>query len=94
MTYDIKLFKVMRSNTIGGGTIDLANEVIQYNLEVFNLNEPDVLYKFTLPVQRMGTKSRDPVSFFVDIFNLVDHPFSKDSHSKKKKQEGQEENKD
>ena len=90
MTYDIKLFKLMRATQVGSGTIDLANEVIQYNLEIFNLNEPEVLYKFVLPVHQMGSKSRDPVSFIVDLFNLVDHPFPKDSHSKRRKQESQE----
>jgi hypothetical protein len=38
LTYDIKLYKVMSSNTIGSGKIDLINEVIAYHLEVFNIN--------------------------------------------------------
>jgi hypothetical protein len=88
LTYDIKLYKVMSSNTIGSGKIDLINEVIAYHLEVFNINEPDIIYKYRKPVHALGNKASEPVSFIIDVFNLVDHPYQKHSNqvAKKKKQ--------
>ena len=50
LTYDIKLYKVMRRNSVGSGTIDLSNETIAYVIEIFNINEPEVIYKYRLPL--------------------------------------------
>ena len=50
LTYDIKLLKVVRKSNIGSGNIDLTNETVAYHLEIFNINEPEVLYKFRLPM--------------------------------------------
>jgi len=50
LTYDIKLLKVVRKSNIGSGSIDLTNETVAYHLEIFNINEPEVLYKYRLPI--------------------------------------------
>jgi hypothetical protein len=50
LTYDIKLLKVVRKSNIGSGNIDLTNETVAYHLEIFNINEPEVLYKYRLPM--------------------------------------------
>lgn len=80
LTYDIKLYKVMSMNSIGSGNIDLINEVVAYHLEVFNINEPDIIYKFRKPVHILGSGASEPVSFTIDVFNLVDHPYQKNSN--------------
>lgn len=90
ITYDIKLFKVMRKNQVGAGTIDLTNETVAYHLEIFNINEPEVLYKYRLPMSQMGEKAHDPVTFVADVFNLVDHPFSSEANAQRKKKAPEE----
>jgi hypothetical protein len=45
-------------------------ETLAYHLEIFNINEPDVVFKFRLPVT--ASKSHDPVSVFIEVMNLTD----------------------
>lgn len=49
-----------------GGVVTFA-----YHVEVFNINEPDKVYKYRMPVS--GEKSNDPVTFTSEVFNLVHH---------------------
>lgn len=48
---------------------------------MFSIANPDVIYKYRLPVQSNFTKVSDPVSFMVDVFNLISHPFQDDAET-------------
>jgi hypothetical protein len=74
-SYDIKLYKIAKASLVASGELDLANETAAFHLEVFNLADPEVMFKYCLPAHQMGSNSHDPVTFIVDLFNLVDHPF-------------------
>ena len=49
-TYDIKLFKITRAPIVGSDA-QLIAEILAYHLEIFNINQPDILYKYRIPVQ-------------------------------------------
>ena len=74
-SYDIKLFKISRKSPFGDGQLDIGSETLAYHLEIFNVNQPDVIYKYRLPVQQNAENDvHDPMTFVVDVFNLIDHP--------------------
>ena len=51
-SYDIKLFKVTRKSPFGDGSLEIGSETLAYHLEIFNVNQPDIIYKHRLPVQQ------------------------------------------
>ena len=74
-SYDIKLFKISSKSPYGGGRLEVGSETLSYHLEIFNINQPDVIYKYRLPVQQDTEHNvHDPMTFAVDVFNLIDHP--------------------
>ena len=77
-SYDIKLFKITRKHPFGFVS-DIRTEILAYHIEIFNLNEPDLIYRYRLPVST--SRPTDPVNFVVDVFNLINHaqiPLSED----------------
>lgn len=74
ISYDIKLYKISRSSPFGSGNLDVGCETLSYHVEIFNLNQPDVIYKHRIPVHQQNTNNvHDPVTFVVDVFNLIDN---------------------
>jgi hypothetical protein len=49
-----------------GGVVTFA-----YHIEIFNINEPDRIYKYRMPLSHEN--SNDPLSFTSEVFNLVHH---------------------
>jgi len=47
-----------------GGTVTFA-----YHIEVFNINDPEKVFKYRMPISH--EKSNDPISFTSEVFNLV-----------------------
>lgn len=47
-----------------GGVVTFA-----YHIEIFNINEPDRIYKYRMPLSHEN--SNDPLSFTSEVFNLV-----------------------
>jgi hypothetical protein len=47
-----------------GGVVTFA-----YHIEIFNINEPDRIFKYRMPIS--SEKSNDPISFTSEVFNLV-----------------------
>ena len=50
ISYDIKLFKVSRASPFGSGNLQVGCETLSYHIEIFNVNQPDVIYKHRIPV--------------------------------------------
>ena len=48
-SYDIKLFKITRKHAFGGET-DAGIDILAYHVEIFNLNDPELIYRYRLPV--------------------------------------------
>jgi len=69
-SYDIKLYKVTRKHAFGAET-EAGIEILAYHFEVFNLNEPELIYRYRLPVT--SVQPSDPLTFVVDVFNLINH---------------------
>lgn len=51
--------------TMGGVT------TFAYLIEILNINDPDKVYKYRLPVS--NEKQTDPITFIAEVFNLVNH---------------------
>ena len=86
ISYDIKLFKVSRSSPFGSGNLQIGCETLSYHIEIFNVNQPDVIYKHRIPVQQTSLSSvHDPSTFIVDVFNLIDNPLVEELTSAKDK---------
>ena len=51
-TYDIKLFLVNEkdSTVIDADNQNNFNRALSYSLEVFAINEPDIVYRFNYPI--------------------------------------------
>lgn len=69
-SYDIKLFKITKKHAFGAET-DAGIDILAYHLEVFNLNEPELIYRYRLPVS--SVQPADPLTYVVDVFNLINH---------------------
>ena len=74
-TYDIKVFKVVRKSAYGDKvnaySDQVGSETLAYHIEIFNVGEPNLVYKYRLPVR--AHHPNDPLTFIVDVFNLIDH---------------------
>lgn len=74
ISYDIKLYKICRKSPFGDGKLAVGAETLSYHIEVFNINQPDVIYKHRIPVQQTSKSNvHDPTTFVVDVFNLIDN---------------------
>ena len=51
ISYDIKLYKISRNSPFGAGNLQVGCETLSYHIEIFNVNQPDVIYKHRIPVQ-------------------------------------------
>jgi len=51
ISYDIKLYKISRNSPFGSGNLQVGSETLSYHIEIFNVNQPDVIYKHRIPVQ-------------------------------------------
>jgi hypothetical protein len=69
-SYDIKLFKITRKHAFGANT-DAGIDILAYHIEIFNLNDPELIYRYRFPVS--SVKPSDPLTFVVDVFNLINH---------------------
>jgi len=74
-SYDIKLFKIQRKSPFGQGTLNVGTETLAYHLEMFNINEPDIVFKYKIPVSEDNNKVTDSAGFMSEVVNLIDHPF-------------------
>lgn len=70
-SYDIKMYQISKRRVTTdifesnmGGTVTFA-----YHIEIFNINEPEKVFKYRMPVSH--EKSNDPISFSSEVFNLV-----------------------
>ena len=50
ISYDIKLFKISRNSPFGSVTLNVGCETLSYHIEIFNVNQPDIIYKHRIPV--------------------------------------------
>ena len=67
--YDIKLYE-----NIGL----LKDRTISYTLEIFSLNDPEVIYCFNHPIYiSQNSKIQTSMETIVDVLNLVEHPLKK-----------------
>ena len=86
ISYDIKLFKISRRSPFGSGELTVGCETVSYHVEIFNVNQPDVIYKHRIPVQQTSTSNvHDPVTFVVDVFNLIDNSHVDELAAKKER---------
>ena len=75
ISYDIKLYKISRNSPFGQGNLQVGTETLSYHIEIFNVNQPDVIYKHRIPVQQTSKSNvHDPHTFVIDVLNLVDNP--------------------
>ena len=74
-SYDVKLFRVSKKTQLleafesAGGVQPFA-----YHVEVFNMNEPDKIYMYRVPVSH--ERVADPITFSAEVFNLVHYDLS------------------
>ena len=46
-------------------------QTFSYQIEVFNINEPEKIYKYRMP--NSAEKANDPFSFTSEVFNLINY---------------------
>ena len=62
--YDIKIFQIQK----------LADkDIIAYQVEIFSLYDPDVVYVFNYPMN-YSSETHDPHSLVIDVINLIENP--------------------
>lgn len=76
-SFDIKVYRVFNKTKFGSSKKNLSmnSETICYQIEMFCLNDPSVLYKNTYPIKLPADGVEDPVTIAFNVFNLVHHPF-------------------
>ena len=69
-SYDVKLYRISKKSQLQTA-FDLSGGVktYAYHFEVYNINEPDKVYKYRLPVTKEHINS--PIGFSAEVFNLV-----------------------
>jgi hypothetical protein len=75
LSYDIKVYRVVSKSKYGNNNLSIGNETLCYQVEIFNLNEPWVIYKHTYPIKKPSVGCEDPVTITSHVFNLVNHPY-------------------
>jgi len=63
--YDIKIFQIHKNTD---------RDVLAYQVELFTLNDPDVVYVYNYPMN-FSAEVNDPHSLVCDVINLIEHPF-------------------
>jgi hypothetical protein len=66
--YDIKIFQIQKISN---------KDLVAYQLEIFTLNDPDVAYQYTYPMN-FSAETQDPHTLIIDVINLVEHPLKKE----------------
>ena len=70
-SYDIKMFRISKKSYLNDGIEASGVLTFAYHIEIFNINEPENVYKYRMPIS--AENSVDPITFSVDVFNLVHH---------------------
>jgi hypothetical protein len=65
--YDIKIYEIQ--------VIENWN-IISYQIEIFSMYDPNVIYIFNYPFQ-IQDQIQDPHTLIIDFINLIEHPFKK-----------------
>mmetsp|Transcript_11761 Transcript_11761/g.18027 ORF Transcript_11761/g.18027 Transcript_11761/m.18027 type:complete len:84 (+) Transcript_11761:931-1182(+) len=73
--YDIKIYQMQKITD---------RDVISYQIELFALNDPDVVYSYNYPMN-FSADINDPHTVICDVVNLIEHPFKDYPQSKKNK---------
>jgi len=55
--------------------LSVGNETLCYQIEIFNLNEPWVIYKTNYPIKLPASGCEDPVTITSHVLNLVNHQY-------------------
>ena len=75
-SFDIKVFRVFNKTRYGKRNLSMgSHETLSYQIEIFNVNEPNVIYKNSYPLKLPSPGVEDPVTVVANVFNLVNHPF-------------------
>ena len=61
-TYDIKLYHVFEIH---------QEKPLAYSLELFSLNEPDLLYRYNYPLPLQSSALHSPLYLGFDLLNLT-----------------------
>ena len=76
--YDIKIYQIHK----------LADkDVIAYQLELFTLNDPEVVYQYTYPMN-FNAVVQDPHSLMFSVINLIEHPLDQNPALSKLQKKG------
>lgn len=70
--YDIKIFQIQKIRN---------KDIVAYQLEIFSLSDPDVVYQYTYPMN-FSAETQDPQTFVINIINLIEHPLKKEKEVK------------
>ena len=73
--YDIKIFQVQKK---------ADKDIIAYQIELFTLNDPDVVYIYNYPMN-FSAHTQDPHSLVIDVVDLIRHPLKTFVENKKGK---------
>ena len=73
--YDIKIYQVQKISD---------KDIIAYQIELFTLNDPDVVYLYNYPMN-FSSDTQDPHSLVIDVVDLIRHPLKTVVESKKGK---------
>ena len=73
--YDIKIYQVQKK---------ADKDIIAYQIELFTLNDPDVVYIYNYPMN-FSADTQDPHSLVIDVVDLIRHPLKTVQDNKKGK---------
>ena len=73
--YDIKIYQVQKK---------ADKDIIAYQIELFTLNDPDVVYIYNYPMN-FSAETQDPHSLVIDVVDLIRHPLKTYVENKKGK---------
>lgn len=76
LSYDIKVYRVFNKSKFGSKNMFMGNETLCYQIEIFNLNEPWVIYKNNYPIKNPESNCEEPLTITAHVLNLVNHPFN------------------
>lgn len=65
--YDVKIFELQKLRD---------KDIVCYFIEIFTLNDPDVVYLYNYPMS-YSAEIQDPHTLVVDEFNLIENPFKR-----------------
>ena len=82
--YDIKIFKIYKLDN---------RDIIAYQIEIFTLNDPKVVYRYNYPMN-FSAETHDPHTMIIDVVNIIEHPSEQLEEKDKKKKTGLNKTKD